>query len=102
MSRKNIKKYFKLIEHDATPNLAVEVTKGPFRGAIYAYREVSVVEEEEKESAVLQFDYFMLEHPQGIEASGTKEFENLVGDVLVHLIDNNVDPAEEVDEVAEG
>jgi hypothetical protein len=60
----------------------VELTDGPFRGLVYQYGRVNLLEEDDV--LRIKFEYFMQD---GHTDPNTQEFRNYIGDILVELID---------------
>jgi len=81
---------YELLDIDGNERIsAIRVLKGKFKGIVYYYGKVKVVEENE---ARLQFNYFVV-HEGGFKLKDlhhNKKFDTLMGDILVSIVDNNI------------
>jgi len=89
----NLKKYEVLWDEYKGEELArIRLTHDKFNGIIYNYNTVSVIEEGDDDGgAVLKFDYDIVSSPEDINVESLteedhKEFEQLIGDILVGII----------------
>ena len=64
---------------------------GFYRGVVYEYGKVSVVENEEKTEATLQFDFNVLDSNGLPQKAFGDDFFNLIGDVLQDIIKENIE-----------
>ena len=84
--------YFTYVENkDKTwTGLGLTEKAGVYQGVVYEYGKVSVIENEEKTEASLQFEWNLLDsNGLGKECFG-EDFFNLIGDILHHLIEKNI------------
>lgn len=68
---------------------AIRILNGKFKGVVYHYGTVEVIEEEK---ARIKFDYF-IDHEGSFKLEdlhNNKKFDTLMGDILVSIFDNNV------------
>jgi len=63
---------------------------GKYQGVVYEYGKVSIVENEEKTEASLQFDYNVLDSNSLDRKYFNDDFFQLLGDILQDLIDQQV------------
>ena len=63
---------------------------GFYQGVVYEYGQVSIVENEEKTEASLQFDYNVLDSNSLDRKYFNDDFFQLLGDILQDLIDQQV------------
>ena len=63
---------------------------GFYQGVVYEYGKVSIVENEEKTEASLQFDYNVLDSNSLDREYFNDDFFQLLGDILKDLIDQQV------------
>ena len=63
---------------------------GFYQGVVYEYGKVSIVENEEKTEASLQFDYNVLDSNSLDRKYFNDDFFQLLGDILQDLIDQQV------------
>ena len=63
---------------------------GFYQGVVYEYGKVSIVENEEKTEASLQFDYNVLDSNSLDREYFNDDFFQLLGDILQDLIDQQV------------
>ena len=63
---------------------------GFYKGVVYEYGKVSIVENEEKTEASLQFDYNVLDSNSLDREYFNDDFFQLLGDILQDLIDQQV------------
>jgi hypothetical protein len=78
---------------------AIRILNGKFKGVIYHYGKVKVIEEEEArlasdgtKKARIKFDYF-IDHEGSFKLKdlhNNKKFDKLMGDILVSIFDNNI------------
>ena len=81
-------------EDDKDKFARIEITEGKYKGLIYHYIKVGF-EEQDKDGkgGVLKFSYDVDKSPEGINVDLLSEsdkiyFDNLLGDNLVHIIEN--------------
>ncbi len=65
---------------------SLRLTEGPYKDIQYKYNKCSL--DEDGENAILHFDYDILEDIE--ENYEVKEFENYIGNILIHLIQEYV------------
>ena len=82
-------------------HVCVLIQETKFSGLLYKYNEVSFVGDENKDvKMTLRFTYDVLDIPPSLEGNSLNEqeeidFKNLLGDVLVHIIEQDFDRSEE-------
>ena len=70
---------------------AVGITEGRYRGVIYKYGRVSVPEEESEDGTLpLSFEYDIVSTNGHPEDYFEEDFDTLVGDILVDIIDKDI------------
>ena len=77
---------FELIPMNEENIFSLRLKEGPFKDIHYKYNKCSL--DEDGENAVLHFDYDILENIEN--TYDTKEFENYIGNILIHLIQEYV------------
>lgn len=76
---------WKLVENEKFPeNIGIQLTTGPFFGIIYIYGNVRFSKDE---PPILKFDYEVMVNPEKHKYKNSDEFDNIIGDILVDLID---------------
>jgi hypothetical protein len=76
---------YKLVENEKFPeNIGIQLTNGPFFGIIYIYGNVRFSKDE---PPVLKFDYEVMVNPEKHKYKNSEEFNDIIGDILVDLID---------------
>jgi hypothetical protein len=63
---------------------------GKYQGVVYQYGKVSIIENEEKTSASLQFDYDVIDSNGLPEEMLDDDLYQLMGDILTDLIEQQV------------
>ena len=87
-----ISSYYIVTPSNSPANTAiVEITKGKYEGIRYYYKQIKFNEPEPEETASLQFSYeidFVPEQvdPNVLTEHDQKDFEQLIGDIVVDLI----------------
>lgn len=92
--------YVYLYPEDSQTFIDIKLISGKYSGTIYRYGRVSV--DEEKDSAVLSFEYDIIESPYTEESLRNSEFKNYIGDILVNIMlgginETGIDYTEEFD-----
>lgn len=77
---------FELIPMEDEGVFSLRLTEGPYKDMQYKYNKCSL--DEDGENAILHFDYDILEDIK--EDYDTKDFENYIGNILIHLIQKYV------------
>jgi len=88
----SIKNKYKTVEQPDNITVAIEITKGPFKGIVYRYGKISV-DEGKKEDLILSFNYDIIENKQSADVNSKKlapKFEKFLGDVIVDILINEV------------
>jgi len=67
----------------------LKLTEGPYAGTTFSYEKIHFGEEDDNGKVALHFDYIVYEG-FGIEKP-TPEFEKVVGDILVNLLEEQVE-----------
>jgi len=99
----DLKSKYELIKYDDNDQYAFKLTEGKFKDVIYKYNRFGIVEPEEGEDELkYRFEYDILEIPEEIrEKKYTdeegKEFEELIGDILIQVVEENIEYEEEDD-----
>tara|TARA_B100000745_G_C20109311_1_gene379678 strand:- start:621 stop:944 length:324 start_codon:yes stop_codon:yes gene_type:complete len=76
---------FKLVENEKFPkHIGIQLTNGPFSGIILIYGNVKFSKDE---PPVLKFDYEVMQNPEKHKYKNNEEFDDIIGDILVQLID---------------
>jgi len=81
----------------------IKLTSDKWDGIIYHYHTVQFVGwEEDNDEAVLKFDYDIVESPIGMDVDSLtkedhKEFETLLGDILVEIITESAEDENRTD-----
>lgn len=63
---------------------------GKYQGVVYRYGEVKIVEDENKENATLQFEWDVLDSNGLPKEMMGEDFFNLIGDILVDIMENQL------------
>lgn len=101
---KTIADIYELVENpmdEKDDHWCVLIKETKFSGLLYKYNEVSFVGDENKDvKMTLRFTYDVLDIPPSLEGNSLNEqeeidFKNLLGDVLVHIIEQDFDRSEE-------
>jgi len=83
-------KDYEFLDMDGAERIsAIRVLSGKFKGVVYHYGKVEVIEEEK---ARITFDYF-IDHEGSFKLKdlhNNKKFDTLMVDILVSIFDNNV------------
>jgi hypothetical protein len=83
---------------DETPDhelCKIKLTEGKWENLIYNYKTVKIIEKDGGD-AILKFDYDIVETPTNLDIDNLtpkdkQNFENLLGDVLVNIIERDID-----------
>ncbi len=96
----SMKKWYEIVQNPQNENddqYAFRIKDGKFQDVVYKYNRFGVVEPKENEQELkYRFEYDILEIPQEIrdkkytDVEG-KEFESLIGDILIEVIQENID-----------
>jgi hypothetical protein len=90
---------FKLVENKKFPDkTAIELVGGDFKGMIYLYGDVTISEED---PPVLGFDFEVMKNPNKVKYKDSKAFEDVMGDILVGLIDEQMKKYDRKDDTDE-
>jgi hypothetical protein len=79
-------KNYKLLDEDVNGLYMVELTTGEYKGIIYTYGRVRLLEEEDV--LRVQFEYDIHENPVG--KIDPTEFRNHIGDILIDMLEENL------------
>lgn len=72
-----------------------EVEDIPFNGVKFIYEDIKFADKENDDgSLTMTFSYHVTEVPNGIEVIGNVQFEKVIGDYLLHLLDEQVSKLE--------
>ena len=83
---------FKLVENENFPeNVGIQLTNGPFVGIIYIYGNVRFSKDK---PPILKFDYEVMTNPEKHKYKNNEEFDDIIGDILVGLIDEKYNDRE--------
>lgn len=78
-------------EGDTAP---FQILEGKFQGFVYRYKNVKIEEKTVYDEAKLSYNYVLLEVPESYEVidepSEQREFETVIGDILVDVITTEV------------
>ena len=81
-----IHEVYKMVEVDDIPDMmGVQIIKGKYAGITYVYGSVSMNELKEIGKLQLSFQIMVLENPTKF-VTNSKEFHNLAGDILQHIL----------------
>jgi hypothetical protein len=84
-------------QDEGDDQFAFIITKGKFKDVIYKYNRFGLIDpEKEAEELKYRFEYDILEIPEDIRKQSYAdtegiEFEKLIGDILVEVIQENLD-----------
>ena len=102
----SMKKWYEIVpnpQNDNDDQQAFRITEGKFQDVIYKYNRFGVNEEPNDDgSLTYKFEYDILEIPEEIvdkkyaDEEG-KEFERLIGDILIEVIQENIEVNESED-----
>ena len=95
-----MKKWYKMVknpQNEEDEQFAFAITKGKFKDVIYKYNRFGLIDpEKDAEELKYRFEYDILEIPEDIRKKSYAdtegiEFENLIGDILIEVIQENID-----------
>ncbi len=98
--QKTMKKWYKMVknpQNEEDEQFAFVITKGKFKDVIYKYNRFGLIEpDKEAEELKYRFEYDILEIPEDIRKKSYAdtegiEFEKLIGDILIEVIQENID-----------
>jgi hypothetical protein len=90
---------FKLVENKKFPDkIAIELVGGDFKGMVYLYGDVTISEED---PPVLKFDFEVMKNPNKVKYKDSEAFEDVIGDILVGLIDEQMKKYDRKDDTDE-
>ena len=89
----DISKLYTFVENKDKTWTGIGLTEhaGKYQGVVYKYGKVSIVENEEKTEATLQFEWDMLDSNGLPKEMINDDFFNLIGDILQDIIRNQMD-----------
>ena len=92
----DIRKMYTFVENKDKNWQCVGLTAdaGKYQGLVYQYGEVKIIENEEKTEASLQFDYDVVDSNGLPEEMLDDDLYNLMGDILVDIIEQQVNRGE--------
>jgi hypothetical protein len=99
----DLRSKYELIELDEKQH-AFRLIDGKFKDVIYKYNRFGLVEPEEGEETLkYRFEYDIIEIPEEIRGKKYSdkeglEFEKLIGDILIQVLEENVEFEEEDDD----
>lgn len=83
---------YSFVENEKFPkNVGIQLTNGPFVGIIYIYGNVRFSKDD---PPILKFDYEVMTNPKKHKYERSEEFDNIIGDILMELIDKNYNDRE--------
>ena len=83
---------YKLVENENFPeHTGIQLTDGPCVGIIYIYGNVRFSKDD---PPILKFDYEVMINPEKHKYEGSEEFDDIIGDILVGLIDEQYNDRE--------
>ena len=91
-------KMFTYTEFNSEANTTcIAITEGKFKDVVYFYKRIQVGEGLDQGQAPLTFEYTIKSVPETIEpekltVEDHKEFEILIGDILVKIIEESLEP----------
>jgi hypothetical protein len=97
------KSKYELIKYDDDETYAFRLTEGKFKDVVYKYNRFGIIEPKENDEVLnYKFEYDILEIPEEIRGKQYsddegKEFEELIGDILIKVIEENIEFKEEDD-----
>jgi|TARA_B100000780_G_C20801010_1_gene318137 hypothetical protein len=93
MSKKDMSEYYTYVENKGSTWTGIGLTDkaGKWQGVVYEYGKVTINEDEENDSASLQFEWNLLDSNGLGQEFFTEDFFNLIGDILHELIEQNLD-----------
>jgi hypothetical protein len=80
------------VEKPSSDFYSVKLLKGTYTDVIYTYGAVTLKEDKENDTAVLQFQYKIESTPEHIDGAKLFEdvhFKNYIGDILSCILDEN-------------
>ena len=98
--QKTMKKWYKMVknpQNEEDEQFAFAITKGKFKDITYKYNRFGLIEpEKDAEELKYRFEYDILEIPEKIREKKYAdpegiEFEKLIGDILIEVIQENID-----------
>ena len=85
-------KEYSIVESTESDKFAIQIETGEFAGVQYNYGTVRVVEDEQNDQAVLQFNFVIEKTNDKYEIKDleyNEEFQKRVGDILVDVFEEN-------------
>jgi len=98
----DLKSKYKIIQYDEN-NHAFKIIDGKFKDVIYKYNRFGLVEPgDDEETLKYRFEYDIIEIPEEIRGKNYTdkegiEFEQLIGDILIQVLEENVTVEEDND-----
>ena len=85
--------YYKFVENESKTWTGIGLTEkaGMWQGVVYEYGKVSIIEDEKKENASLQFEWDMLDSNGLPKESIKDDFFELAGKILEDIIHKQLD-----------
>jgi hypothetical protein len=83
---------YKLVENENFPeHTGIQLINGQFKGIVYIYGNVRFSKDK---PPILKFDYEVMINPEKHKYKGSEEFDDIIGDILVGLIDEKYNDRE--------
>lgn len=88
----DMSEYYTFVENESKTWTGIGLTEkaGMWQGVIYEYGKVDIKEDEKNDVASLQFEWTMLDSNGLGKECFDDDFFNLIGDILTHLIEQNI------------
>ena len=89
---------YKLVVNAKDGENGIEITEGKYEGVIYTYGEVQFTEVKENEPPTINFTRAVRKCPDDLKEtiSTDKEFNQIMGDILIELLQEQGDKAVEL------
>lgn len=72
-------------------SIFLELLSGEYSGVVYRYGQVSVQEDEEKESASLMFEFQIVDSGDFDSLLDDSDFKNHIGKILSTIVENQIE-----------
>lgn len=88
------KESYAFVEHKGEEDWYVKIKDdGPYKGIIYKYGRIEVLEDKENEAAQIKFQFEISKIPEDLhidkdELQHDVSFMNMLGDILTHIIED--------------
>jgi hypothetical protein len=82
---------YTFVEKDDSEVYSLKILDGKYKDVVYTYGVVSIKEAEDQSNATVKFDFRIEESIKHEDLDADKKFKNLIGDILVNIIENQIE-----------